>query len=766
MVGRRRLVGRARRRRRRARARRSSPGPPRSPTSRPRTRSGACLASARCSWNHAVANSWQANRRQNAIQAHWYVEPLPRPPGRAADQLHRRVGQLRGRRPRARRRPTTARTRPRGLPNANHVDNANFGTPPDGQSPRMQMYLFMHDATPTANGAPALAVPRRQRRRRRVDRLPRVHARAVQPRLITDADGAGALNAPQAAAMGEGWSDWYAKDLVVAEGLRGRHRGARRDRHGRATSTPSRTRSAPRASTARSAAARRPARAPVAPRGGTAGRRRLHVRRLRQGPRQRRARSTATARSGARRCGTCAARSARPRRGRSSPRACACRRPSRRSSTRATRSCRPTRRCSAACTTASIWSVFAARGMGFFAGTEDATDVAPVESFADAARRPDAPTGTITGRVTDTETGAPARGHRGRRRRPGHARRRRSRRRPPPTAATRSARCPPAPTRCITFRGGAGYDRVSERAVTVDAGATRTLDVDAAAQLVGARGRRDGQRHQRRHLGPVRLRRDRGDRRLAADRVVGLRAHDGGRLRDPQPAPRHAADDDDRAARRGRRHRLRRSTRRQHVRRRRARRPRQTSASRSRPTARTFTTALEHTFALADRGRMNVVAADRRHADVALRAHHAAVQPAGRGRRSASGTNFVDLSEFAVYGRDAASPSEPPPAEEPPPGETPPARDDTGRDAAARDDPAGRDARPARRGPPGETPRARRRRAERAERPPGRSARRDAARRPSEPTPADPPPGGHRRRAEPAPPAGAAREPSPRPSPG
>jgi extracellular elastinolytic metalloproteinase len=28
------------------------------------------------------------------------------------------------------------------LPDGNHIDNANMATPPDGQSPTMQMYLF------------------------------------------------------------------------------------------------------------------------------------------------------------------------------------------------------------------------------------------------------------------------------------------------------------------------------------------------------------------------------------------------------------------------------------------------------------------------------------------------------------------------------------------------------------------------------------------------------------------------------------------------
>ena len=32
-------------------------------------------------------------------------------------------------------------------PDADHVNNANMSTPPDGESPLMQMYLFRFDAT-------------------------------------------------------------------------------------------------------------------------------------------------------------------------------------------------------------------------------------------------------------------------------------------------------------------------------------------------------------------------------------------------------------------------------------------------------------------------------------------------------------------------------------------------------------------------------------------------------------------------------------------
>ena len=116
-------------------------------------------------------------------------------------------------------------------------------------------------------------------------------------RLVTDAGGFPALNGAQPGAMDEGFADWYALDLLNAQGLRADTGRAGRAERRAATRT---TRCARRRSTARSA--RRPRPVPGA---GTAGQRWLHLRRLRQDRRAAR-RCTPTARSGSRRCGTCA----------------------------------------------------------------------------------------------------------------------------------------------------------------------------------------------------------------------------------------------------------------------------------------------------------------------------------------------------------------------------------------------------------------------------------------------------------------------------
>jgi hypothetical protein len=56
-----------------------------------------------------------------------------------------------------------------------------------------------------------------------------------------------------------------------------------------------------------------------------------------------------------------------------------------------------------------IWNVFAARGMGWFAGAVDGDDAAPVEDFS-LPPRPGTPTGSLTGTVTDQDALTPVQG--------------------------------------------------------------------------------------------------------------------------------------------------------------------------------------------------------------------------------------------------------------------------------------------------------------------------------------------------------------------
>ena len=57
------------------------------------------------------------------------------------------------------------------------------------------------------------------------------YTHGLSNRLVIDADGNPALDSVQAGSMGEAWSDWYALDYLVNQGLRQGHRRRRRHRH-------------------------------------------------------------------------------------------------------------------------------------------------------------------------------------------------------------------------------------------------------------------------------------------------------------------------------------------------------------------------------------------------------------------------------------------------------------------------------------------------------------------------------------------------------
>lgn len=82
-------------------------------------------------------------------------------------------------------------------------NNANMSTPPDGQAPRMQMYLFQARG---ANGADV------------ADIVYHEYTHGLSNRLVVNASGGSTLSAAQGLMMGEAWSDYYALDLLVGEG--------------------------------------------------------------------------------------------------------------------------------------------------------------------------------------------------------------------------------------------------------------------------------------------------------------------------------------------------------------------------------------------------------------------------------------------------------------------------------------------------------------------------------------------------------------------
>ncbi len=171
-----------------------------------------CTAAYICTWNPAKANSWRTNLNQDVTNAfylannfHDYLAKWPIGFTKAAGSFDAvgndpvRLNALDG--------ANTAN----GLPDADHVDNANMNTPPDGQSPTMQMYLFHQPGAaddpflPTSSSNDATI-------------LYHEYTHGLSNRLVVDASGNSTLNSIQAGSMGEAWSDFYAMDYLVTKG--------------------------------------------------------------------------------------------------------------------------------------------------------------------------------------------------------------------------------------------------------------------------------------------------------------------------------------------------------------------------------------------------------------------------------------------------------------------------------------------------------------------------------------------------------------------
>jgi extracellular elastinolytic metalloproteinase len=174
---------------------------------------GACDGGHRCSWNGASPGSWAPNRKQNAVQVFWSVnrfhDHLAAPPigfdaftGATAVRVNTDDG--------ANGVPPTPADPPPAFPDGDHLDNANMTTLP-GQAPVMQMYLFIH-----IPGTPPSSVPFRDvNGGDDASIVYHEYTHGMSNRLIADGTAGGGLQNRQSAAMGEGWSDWYAKDFLV-----------------------------------------------------------------------------------------------------------------------------------------------------------------------------------------------------------------------------------------------------------------------------------------------------------------------------------------------------------------------------------------------------------------------------------------------------------------------------------------------------------------------------------------------------------------------
>ncbi|HEY3501452.1 MAG TPA: M36 family metallopeptidase [Actinocatenispora sp.] len=171
-----------------------------------------CSAAYPCSWDPNTPDSWQANRKQNAVQVfyflgkyHDHLESFPIGFTRAAGNFDARDGDA------VAAEPDDGADTADGLPDTDHTDNANMATPPDGTSPRMQMYLW-NDPTQQDDGF----IP--SNGGDEADVVYHEYTHGLSNRLVVDANGLSTLGNVQAGSMGEAWSDWYAYDFLVDQG--------------------------------------------------------------------------------------------------------------------------------------------------------------------------------------------------------------------------------------------------------------------------------------------------------------------------------------------------------------------------------------------------------------------------------------------------------------------------------------------------------------------------------------------------------------------
>lgn len=162
-----------------------------------------CTRAYICTWDPSTPRSWETNMAQDAIQGLYltsrFAKYLAREPfgfDRQSGNFTRRDGDpvdLNG---------LDGANTAHGFPDGNHVNNANFNTPPDGRRPRMQMYLNYSPylAASSSDDFPTLA---------------HEFTHGLSNRLVVNSSNHSTLNSYQAGAMGEGWSDFYALEYLV-----------------------------------------------------------------------------------------------------------------------------------------------------------------------------------------------------------------------------------------------------------------------------------------------------------------------------------------------------------------------------------------------------------------------------------------------------------------------------------------------------------------------------------------------------------------------
>jgi extracellular elastinolytic metalloproteinase len=170
-----------------------------------------------CSWNSFTSGSWSTFRRQNTVQVFYFVntfhDHLKNDPSigfNAASGNFEDADKVIAHADDGANQAFSDFLALANMPDEAHLNNANMFTPPNGSSPTMQMYLFTAgggSTIPDVNGGDDASIVYHE------------YTHGLSNRLITYADGWGALETPQSGALGEAWSDWYALDYLVGAGF-------------------------------------------------------------------------------------------------------------------------------------------------------------------------------------------------------------------------------------------------------------------------------------------------------------------------------------------------------------------------------------------------------------------------------------------------------------------------------------------------------------------------------------------------------------------
>jgi extracellular elastinolytic metalloproteinase len=171
-----------------------------------------------CTWDKTVAKDWNRNRSWFGVQLYHFLNvfhdhllaaPIGFTEAAGNFQVTNQTGLGQGDDPVEGQFIDGANLN-HGFPDGGHVNNANFTTLPDGEPGVMQMYLQR-----AATWAPKIPSGDSGNE---AETVYHEFAHGLSNRLVTTPDGIPAVNAQQAGSMGEAWSDWYAIDFTDNNG--------------------------------------------------------------------------------------------------------------------------------------------------------------------------------------------------------------------------------------------------------------------------------------------------------------------------------------------------------------------------------------------------------------------------------------------------------------------------------------------------------------------------------------------------------------------